>query len=188
MLEFVMVVPFLAFILSLVFFFGWGMMNKHAVLVSDRYTVWRAVESSSPSKEEINANCFRDKAVNIDLDGEVPVTQTGDDLVTKASGESPGAGSLADTLINNVFPGGRKLEVTASFKTIQTYWARLTGDTATIKHKHGREGVTWRRDEVDCWGTLRDQYYSGMDGSLKAMPNPANGLAGVVRGLYLTHW
>ena len=188
MFEFVLAVPFLAFILSLVFFFGWGMMHKHQVLVSDRYTVWRSVESSAPSKDEINDAYFDNKAVTVDIDSEAPVTQTGEDLITKAGNESPRAQSLADTLISNVFPGGRHLEVTASFKTIQTFWVRLTGENATIKHEHGREGITWRRDEVDCWKTLRDQYYSGMDDSLNSMPSPASGLAQVVRGLYLTHW
>ena len=57
-----------------------------------------------------------------------------------------------------------------------------------IHDHHAREGITWRRDEVNSWSLLRDQYYWDLDGRLRRVPAPGDGMARVIRKLYLAHW
>lgn len=57
-----------------------------------------------------------------------------------------------------------------------------------ISHRYGREGVTWKRSDVSCWSTLRDAYYSGMDSDLESISPPADGMAQMIRNLYMKRW
>ena len=186
MVEFVLVLPLLLTVLAATFFFGWAMMHKHQVSVADRYAAWRRVETGSwPSEDRINEVCFADRAKDVDLVSEAAVGQTARDLVDVAGQQGGPVKLLAEELVVERYPGGKQARVSATFRHAMALWAKSAG---TITHHHGREGVTWRRDEVSCWTTLRDQYYSGLDGELLKVPAPANGMASMVRGLYLARW
>jgi len=186
MVEFVLVLPLLLTVLAATFFFGWAMMHKHQVSAADRYAVWRRVETGGwPSEDRINEVCFADRAKNVDLVSEAAVSQTARDLVDVAGQQGAPVEILAEELVIERYPGGKRARVSATFRHAMALWAKSAG---TITHRHGREGVTWRRDEVSCWATLRDQYYSGLDGELLKVPAPANGMASMVRGLYLARW
>ena len=186
MVEFVLVLPLLLTVLAATFFFGWAMMHKHQVSVADRYAAWRRVETGSwPSEDRINEVCFADRAKDVDLVSEAAVGQTARDLVDVAGQQGGPVKLLAEELVVERYPGGKQARVSATFRHAMALWAKSAG---AITHHHGREGVTWRRDEVSCWPALRDLYYSGLDGELLKVPAPANGMASMVRGLYLARW
>lgn len=185
-MEFVLAIPLLALVLGLTMFFGWALMHKHQVIVADRYSSWQRVTTGQwPSEEKINELCFNDRASDVDLDGTGPVRQTVYEWVQAAGGKSGQAEALADELYVNRFPTGKRARVSATFQSNQALWERFSG---AISHRHGREGVTWRRDEVRCWTTLRDQYYGDVDNLLQRVPAPADGMANMIRGLYLARW
>src|ERR1035437_8384081 len=82
-MEFVFCLPVPAFLLGLIFFFGWSMMNHRQVKVAARYTAWRNVrQTPDVTGVELNQNFFGDKsdAVSIGL-GSGPDT-TLQDFVT----------------------------------------------------------------------------------------------------------
>ena len=186
MVEFVLVLPLLLTVLAATFFFGWAMMHKHQVSVADRYAAWRRVETGSwPSEDRINEVCFADRAKDVDLVSEAAVGQTARDLVDVAGQQGGPVKLLAEELVVERYPGGKQARVSATFRHAMALWAKSAG---AITHHHGREGVTWRRDEVSCWPALRDLYYSGLYGELLKVPAPANGMASMVRGLYLARW
>lgn len=182
MVEFVLTVPLLASVLGLTFFFGWVMMHKHQVVVADRYAAWSRVEAGAwPGTDDLNIRCFAGEADGVYLDTLEGVTETVDELVGLSAARSPRTGALADRLLDEWFPGGQRAQVGASWNTSQPLWQQFVG---RIKHQHGREGITWRRDEVSPWNTLRDEYYSDMDTSLKSKGN----MGQMIQGLYLAHW
>lgn len=186
MVEFVLVLPLLLTVLAVTFFFGWAMMHKHQVVVADRYCAWRRVETGRwPSEGRINEVCFADRAKDVDLVSGGAVARTARDMVDAAAEGGPPVELLAEELVVQRYPRGKRARVSATFRHAMAIWAKSAG---AISHRHGREGVTWRRDEVSCWTTLRDQYYSGLDGALGQVPAPADGMAGMVRGLYLGRW
>jgi len=186
MTEFVLAVPFLAIVLGLTFFFGWAMRNRNQVCVADRYSAWRRVQAGSwPSEADLNRDVFGGRAVRVGLSSAPPVTETVDQLVVEAGDRNPNAEMFADETIRQKFPTGKRAHVSAEFDTNEALWDKFTG---SIHHRHGREGLTWRRDEASCWPTLRDIFYSDLDESLQRIPSPANRMAQMIRGLYLAHW
>lgn len=186
-IEFVMVIPLLGIVVGLTFFFGWTMMHKHQALIAGRHAAWRRIETGSwPSEGDLDAVCFAGEAANVQLSGSSGgLQQTAADLVTEVGLQDALAEPLARQLLLSRFPAGRRAHVAASFDSDQPLWERFTGH---INSRHGREGVTWRREEVNCWSTLRDQYYNDFDAGLSGVGAPANGMAQMVRRLYLADW
>jgi hypothetical protein len=184
--EFILAIPLLAVVLGLTLFFGWGLMHKQQVIIADRYATWQQVETGSwPGTGKLNETFFRNEASSVDLDGIPAVTETVTDLVAEAGGRSGLAEALADTMLAQRYPGGKRAQVSAKFDSNRALWERHNG---TIHHRHGREGITWRRDEVQPWETLRDVYYPELDAGLQRVSPPADGMADMIRGLYLKRW
>lgn len=186
MMEFVLVVPFLALILMLTFFFGWAYLHKHQVVVANRYAAWQRVDNRSwPSEEKLNELCFANKATDVRVQAAGLGRPTARDLAEEAGAESRRTQTFAEELLLNRFPGGHRASVTAGFSSNMALWQQYQGP---IHDSHGREGITWRRDEVNCWSPLRDQYYFQLDQQLRGVRAPGDGMARVIRRLYLAHW
>jgi len=182
MTEFVLVLPFLAIITALTFFFGWALMHKHQVVTASRYSAWRKVEAGTwPTEEELNEICFNNQATEVGLSPGGEGWETARDLADEAGAFSAYAEELAERLVLDRFPKGRRAHVSADFGRSQAFWQNFTG---AMHSRHGREGITWRRDEVRCWSTLRDLYYHDLDESLRGV----NGMAEMIRRLYLAPW
>jgi hypothetical protein len=186
MVEFTLVVPLLAIILGLTFFFGWAYLHKHQVIIASRYATWQRVEKGTwPAEEKLNDLCFAKRAMNVQFEAMGGKRETARDLHAEVGAESHRAETFADELLMTRFPGGRRGHVSARFSSNRALWQQFRGH---IHDHHAREGITWRRDEVNCWPLLRDQYYWDLDGRLRRVPAPGDGMARVVRKLYLAHW
>lgn len=187
--EFVLAVPLLAMVVALTFFFGWVMMNKHQVLVASRYSAWQRVDTGAwPSEGRLNYIVFNNRASDVVLSSEAPVGETADELISQAGDMSPRTEVLAEELITERYPPGRRAHVSADFNPRQAFWQSVMKGMYDLHHLYGREGVTWRRAEVSCWAVLRNQYYSELDDSLGRVSAPADGMAQMIRGLYLGEW
>ena len=187
MIEFVLILPLLAVILGLTFFFGWALMHKHQVLVADRYSVWQKVETGTwPGTDDVNTRVFNRQAQGVNLASADGVTQTVDDLVGEASDKGgPRTQTLADTLLRENWPGGSSVEVVANFRSSWALWEKFGGQ---MHHSHAREGITWRRADVAPWNTLRDEFYNDLDMQLQRVNPPGQNFAQMIRGLYLSTW
>ena len=187
MAEMVLAVPLLGLILGLTFFFGWALMHKHEVLVANRHAAWRRIETGAwPSEEELNVAAFGDEAEDVRLSGsESGLRRTAADLAGEADSRHQMAGDYADELIVNRFPAGRRANVSANFGSDEALWNKFVG---YIPGEHGREGVTWRRDEVNPWSTLRDGFYADFAREMLSVPAPASAMARTIRHLYLANW
>ena len=187
--EFVFALPLLAIVLGLTFFFGWVMMHKHQVLVANRYSAWQRVDTGVwPGEDRLNDLAFNNRASSVVLSSVTPVGETADKLISEAGNISPRAETLADELIDDHYPLGRRAHVSADFNPRRSLWQNVMEGMYDIHYRHGREGVTWRRNEVSCWSTLRDLYYSELDESLGRVSPPADGMAQMIRRLYLARW
>jgi hypothetical protein len=186
MTEMVLVLPFLAVILSLTFFFGWAMMQKERTHLASRYAAWSAVEAGVPPDEaRLNDLVFANKASTLTIGPTGYTSTTLDDLVTRVGQVDQIAGGLADDLIGKRFPHGYRSSVTADFAPRQNFWSQFRGP---LSGHHAREGVTWQRQNVSPWNVLRDQFYSPFDTVLEAVPAPGSDMAQMVRSLYLAYW
>ena len=199
MTEMVLVLPFLAVILSLTFFFGWAMMQKERTLLASRYSAWSRVDTGVWADEaRLNDLVFANKATTLTLTQDTGdpaigswgapggTNTTPGDLVTAVGAVNQIAAGLADEMVNSRFPHGYRSIVSAEFSPRQNFWAQFRG---AISGRDAREGLSWRRaDSVSPWNVLRDQFYSPFDTALESVAPPANGMAQMVRSLYLAYW
>ncbi len=187
MVEFLLIVPFLALILGLTFFFGWAIMHKQQAVTASRYAAWKRIETGAwPTEEELNERVFADSAEHVSLNGSHDdLRRTATELAIEAGSRNGPAGEYAEGLMVDQFPAGRRAQVSVGFDTDQRLYKRFTGD---IHSSHGREGVTWRRDEVNPWPALRDHFYLDFDNEMRSLPAPAGGMAGAIRHLYMANW
>jgi hypothetical protein len=186
MVEFTLVVPFLAVILGLTFFFGWAYLHKHQVVVASRYATWQRVDHGAwPTEKKLNEVCFADKAVDVQIQAMGLDQRTAQDLVSEVGAESRRTQTFAEELLTDRLPGGHRGHVAAKFGSRWTLWQQYRSH---IHDNQAREGITWRRDEVNCWALLRDQYYGDLDEGLRGVRAPGDGMAQMIRRLYLAHW
>ena len=185
-LELYMVIPLLAFIVVLIFFLGWAMVNQQSVRVSDRYAAWSNVYGGGCSNIAINQNFMENSAANVLLDYAPGSTQTAQDLVRNAQNGDPsplGAGVLAGDLIPNYAPVGCRDAVSAEFPSPPgaALWQRWQGP---IQDGYGREGVEWRRSELREVQTIKKLYLTDIDNMIPTIPIPGDGMGKMIQNLY----
>ena len=183
LVEFVMILPLIALILGVVWFFGWSMMNQQHVRVSDRYAAWRRVRGGGV--RDLNDTFFDQRAINVDVDRRSGQTRTLHDLVSAAGDRGAMTELLAQELVLRRCPRGSGARVEAEFPTEVGLWKRLEG---AIASRHVREGVEWRRDEVRCEPVLRDEFLSELNAAVGNLDAPSSEFGRIIRHLYNTRW
>ncbi|MCK4277382.1 MAG: hypothetical protein KAX78_12760 [Phycisphaerae bacterium] len=146
MIESVLCVPLIALVLGLTFFFGWAMRNQQRVIISDRYAVWRrVVAKQTVGGGQLDAAFFGYEAgtVNVDYGGGPDGTLV--DYVSAAAERGGRAEELAERLVEH-FPRSHSAVVSADFPSDVPMWSGFTG---AIRRRHVRDGVEWRRGEVE---------------------------------------
>jgi len=183
LLECVMVLPFLAVIVGLTFFFGWAMRNQQQVHVTDRYVTWRDVrEAGWRPDEDLNRFMFQGRAGHIGTDRGGGPDQVRHDLIEKTDKASRRAGILAEHAVNQ-WPGGTSTNVSAGFPTDVGVWKWFTGD---IRHRHVRDGVEWRSGQVSYLETIRDEFLYNLHRAVSQVPDAV--LRQNLQRLYLQRW
>ncbi len=181
-----MIVPLLATIVAVSVFFGWALMHKHQVVVADRYSIWRKTQAGSwPSEEQINDICFMGRAQTVSLSSLGGISDTLDELSLYAGQQGAGAQLIVEEVLADRLPAGRRARVSAIFNHNMEIFTRTSG---RIRHHSGREGPCWMRSNANPWPGFRDIYYEEMDTGLTSVPAPADGMAQMVRGLYIARW
>ncbi len=191
MIEFALVLPFLALIIGLTFFFGWSMVNQQHVRSAHRYLVWRDFygwdDPNRPNanpltrEETLNRDFFAGGANPLSLHGSHSVTPDAiEGLLNAAGSGSSDAYDLAVDSVQNRFPHGLRASVHADFPTTVALWQRFTG---TIEGRHDREGRCWRRHEVNYLEALRDLFLTDFDNAVGRLQDAQ--LQDDLRSLYL---
>ena len=186
MIEFVLVIPLLALIIAITFFFGRSLMNKQHVTVSDRYTAWREVLTGSQvTDRNLNAMFFRDRAVDVDIRRGDGPDETLSDLADAAGYVSAGAETLAYETAVERFPRGRAADVAAQFPTQGGIWRQLTG---AIHSTHARDGVQWQRGQASNQRVVAQEFLGQVDDALNGIAAPGTEIGKFFRRLYLAGW
>jgi len=188
LMEFVLIIPLLATILGLTFFFGWAFTNQQHVKVSDRFQCWRRVRlGSSASVSQLNAWFFQNRANEETLEqgGGSGPTQTLRDLIDTVGNFSSRAEGLADGVVWNRAERGRRAMVAAEFPSDIGIYQQFTGK---IRDDHTRDGREWRWRQLRCEPVIRDEFLSELDSVLESIPNPGDSLGEMARKLYLSAW
>ena len=182
-----MVIPLMATIISLTFFFGWAMTNQQHVRVSGRYTAWRqARRAGGASGGDLNRSFFAGRAEDPSVSGGSAAGRTQEtitDLVRAAGDVSDPAYELAEQTAGAAWPRGVWARVAASFPSDVDLWRRFQG---AIRSRRIREGVSWRRGQVSYLQAIRDQYLIDLAAAISEIPDA--GLQDDLRRLYLQQW
>ena len=188
LMEFVLIIPLLATILGLTFFFGWAFTNQQHVKVSDRFQCWRRVRAGSKaSVSQLNAWFFQNRANEdtFDQGGGSGPTETLRDLIDTVGNFSTRAEGLAEGVVWNRAERGRRAMVAAEFPSEVGIYQQFTGK---IKHDHTRDGREWRWRQLRCEPVIRDEFLSELDSVLESIPSPGDSLGEMARKLYLSAW
>ena len=157
-----MVIPLLAGIISLTFFFGRAMTNQQHVWVSSRYAAWRQVRSGEAvDTARLGSTFFEDRAADVGIERGLGQAETLAELIDAARQMGQRAEQHADTVVWNRCPRGRTAAVAAEFPSDVGLWQRFSG---AIRGYHARDGQQWRcADDVTCEADLRDQFLPDLD-------------------------
>lgn len=162
MSEMVLALPIILLILSLLYFFGRGMVRVQHTQVADRFDVWRegaAVVYSEPGtagypvinrpphsnndvgNSMLNDTFFAGNASSIRVEaGNALASDASEALVARAAAFSANTGAIADQIFSDL-PDGRTLRVWVSHVNTVRAWEMLEGD---ITHAHTRSLYDWR--------------------------------------------
>jgi hypothetical protein len=187
-LEMLMVIPLLSLIVVLIFFWGWAMVNQQSVRISDRYAAWENAYAKPISTGAINQDFMGNTAFKLLVANDGGKNQTVQDFATQTRDNyGPAAGNFADDLITYV-PGGCQDFVSAEFPSDVTLMQRFQG---AIKDTYGREGVEWRRNQLNEVSTIQKLYLTqdgGVDTTLNSIGGQGGPMAQMIRNLYLGGW
>jgi len=197
-----MVIPVMALIIGLTFFFGWSMDNQQHVKISDRYATWRellnradwARDPNYANREPevtsgtLNDLFFSQRASQVTIDRNNGPSETLRGLVDYVGTGSGRAEAFAQTMVMDLWPRGLSTEVGADVPATVSLWQQL-GLTGPIKAQHGRDGLQWRlREAHSPWDPLRDQFLLPLDSVLTTIPVPGDLWGRTMRGLYASGW
>ncbi len=185
-MEFVFCLPVLAFLLGLIFFLGWAMMNQQHVKVSARHTAWRNVrQTPDVTGMELNKDFFANRSDSVQISLGSGPDGTLRDFTTAAASCGPNAGILAQRLALEQYPRGSRADVSGHFPSSVALWQRYQG---SIQMHRAREGVEWRRHQADNIGPVRELFLMPLDNTLDQITPPGRDLGQMMRQIYLAHW
>lgn len=185
MLETVMILPFLAVIIGLTFFFGRAIRNQQQVQTAARHMAWRNVAGPWPAydtADAYNQALYQGRANPCSDGGGGGPDPVRTDYIQKADAASARAGKLADQAVTS-WPDGVSDTASAGFPAEVGMWKWFKGDT---HFRHSRDGVTWRRGQVSYLETIRDQFLMNLHHAVLNVPEAT--LQRNLQALYLQQW
>lgn len=187
MIEFVMIIPMMAMIIGLTFFFGWTMANRLHVRQSSRYASWRhARTGQAVGSGSLNDGFFEHRATNVGITRGLGTEDTINDLIAAAGTYGDVHETFADSVIWNCGHQGRTVGVLAKFPSDVGLYRRFQGRLGSY---HSRDGKQWRReDDLTPEQDVRDIFLSDLDEALEVLENGGSRMAKVMRVTYLYKW
>ena len=184
LVEFAVVIPLMALIISLTFFVGWARTNQQHVWAATRYAAWQPLRTGqSVQTDDLNVWFFSDRADDVTLRGDHGPDQTREELVAAAGDMSERAYLLAEATVLDQWPRSYRARVGAAFPTHLALWQRFQGAIGGSCH---REGIEWRRGQVSYLEVVRDQFLYELDEAVSGISDPL--LQNDLRRLYLQRW
>lgn len=190
MLEFVLVVPLLATVLVLTFFFGWAMKNQQQTIVADRFAAWHGVLANDwPTGGQINTVSLSGQASTVTVEYPAGTGDVVNRLATEITAVGPEAAVLARDVYVLQCPQSHYANVSTVFPTSVGLWASMNGD---ISWSHIREGLEWRRGQMyfeeGSSSFVSNTFYPSLDQALSSIPAPGDTVGTAFRRLYLMRW
>ena len=187
MIEFVMIIPMIAMIIGLTFFFGWMMANRLQVRESSRYAAWRhARTDQAVGAGKLNDEFFQHRATDVGMTRGLGAEETINDLIAAAGTFGNTHAVFADAVIWNCGHQGRTVRVRAKFPSDVGLYRRFQGRLASY---HARDGKQWRReDDLTPERDVRDVFLADLDDALEALESGGSRMAKVMRVTYLNKW
>lgn len=210
-IETVMVIPFLALIIALIFFFGYAMTNQQHLRMADRYAVWRGYRGGGTNGTSINQQFLQNKGANVSVSyssGKLD-EPTIDELVRAAGDVSRSAeglmtlmalGNSTGNVQANAFPRDSQVAVSSQFPSNVALWNRIMsntpgdptdpsaggagGNVGSIFSQVSLEGGEWRHNATpsQCPAILQE-FLLNLDSAM-----PSNPVGSRLKLLYNSSW
>lgn len=203
LIELVMIVPLIALIIGLTFFFGRAMVNQQHVRAAARYAAWRDLhnrsavadgESGAPNVvhvdyDHLNQTFFdgeaSDPGAGIRLHYLSGPSETLEDYAVYAGLNDATIGQLTEELALRTWPHGRGARVDAEFPSDVGLWNNL-GLTGMMTGRTLRDGMEWRYRQARNEPAVRDAFLMDVDSMFESMESTdAAGMGHTFRNLYL---
>ena len=163
MVEFCLAIPFLAFIIAMIFFFGTAMRGQQKVRHSARHAAWRqALTASAPVDADTLGETLRE--------------------LSAGAGDSS---TTANSLFVLSFPGYAESSMSTGLPSDVEIYRKFEG---SISGYHAREGVPWTLGQAGVESELRSTYLAELDQQIQQMDSDAKSLADAMRALYNQRW
>jgi hypothetical protein len=188
LIEFVMTIPLLALVVVATFFLGWAVVNRHAVAQASRYSSWHAVRGGS-STADLDENFYANRTQTTSVGRDGGQIENLEAYVDRVGSYDANAGVVAEACIlgdSRRWPRGRAAEVVTDFDSSVAAWERWAD--GSIRARHSRDGVEWRNRQIDPNQALADHFLTGLDDALSNVPPDGQGLANIMRSLYMSRW
>ncbi|MCL2701713.1 MAG: pilus assembly protein [Phycisphaerae bacterium] len=185
LVEAVLALPLLMVILGLVWWVGWAMTNQQRVKSAAHYAAWRGAYGDGVTEAEIERVEFVGKGTVREYTLGGGPRETIDELVDVAALASPQAAHLADRGPRARYRKGNFVRLSGEFPTSVGLWNRYQGD---IRSRAGREGPTWRHRDAAIRDAILEMYFPELDTRMRSVPRPGDGMAEMVRDLYISGW
>lgn len=192
LVEMVMVLPFLAFMVGMIFFFGWAMANQQEVRVADRYLAWRNAYNSEFANQnnttiptpaaDPNQAFFNGQAVLTGSDTSGGGNAVAQSYLDRVSQSNQSAATILDSLLfgnsqDSAFLRGYVCSLDARFTSSINLWNSFQG---SIAGAHGRDGLEWRYQQLNVGpkpgnvgGPLIDLYFADLESLQASIPADA---------------
>jgi len=204
--EMILILPLLFVVLSMLIFFGRGVVRLQRAQVMDRYEAWHQVSgapgpgaSGAASNPQMNRLFFGDNAESIEYNASNTFPDdAASALIGAAYDVSADTGDLAQHHFNQS-EAGRSVAFTTAHTSRNQFWEQFDGP---IRHRHTRIGHNWAH--INGWaatdqnewsragpygpsmmGPTRDVFLKSLDDELAELAGDDNPLANAIRRLYL---
>ncbi len=188
MIEFVMVMPFLGFILALIFFFGFAMKNQQRVKAAARYQSWYRVNHATGERIDnrhptLNEMFFYDKASSWGSGGGVGPIDSLEELTEATSEYREKTYDLAHDLLMSHASKGSHATASGRFPSGVDLWDNFHG---SIRSEHTRDGHEWRHGHLNYLQPVRDNFLEELDEHIETIDHEQ--LRQNIQRLYLKRW
>ncbi len=171
MIEFLMVIPLLAAVLGLTFFFGSAMANQQRLKIATRYQCWSELrKNNSASVSDLNRFHLDDRAdeSSFDSDWGGGPTEAFHELVSAVAGEATidEAATVMQAEVIYLFPHGIRYKAQADFPS--TMGIRRWLDE-TMQCEYVCDGVEWRRGDASYEVPIFDVFLGELDEQISTL-------------------
>jgi hypothetical protein len=188
LLEFVLALPFLAGLISAIFFFGWAMRSQQQARIAARHGTWARLDGDRiPGEMDLAGACFTSEGTGVEdayvwTSGEAEET-----FLSFAGRQGDRAAALLEACLGPpIFEPDLLGRFACRVPPASEGWRWVDG--GPIRTSFRRAGRTWDRAHAGLEPAWMETYLAALDAEYAAAAPGAPQLTDTLRSLYARRW